>query len=369
VAADELLEWGLLASGAALALWDVNSWPVLSTKHLELARASGALAPLSAALNAHRVMVIFRGEFEMAASLGVEEVAVKEVTGARKGSYGTLLLAAYQGRPAEALRLISATASDAMARGEGLGLQHANWATAILHNGLGRYAEALPAAGQAAEEDYAPFARACALPELIEAAARCGEMRLAADALQRLSAMTVIDADWGKGVEARSRALLSSGEDAERWYAEAVRRLGRTPLRPDLARAHLLYGEWLRREHRRIDARRQLRTAYELFTAIGADAFAERARREMLATGEKVRRRAVDTATELTAQEEHIARLARDGRTNPEIGAALFISARTVEWHLRKIFTKLGITSRKGLHDALPARGRYPGAEPERSED
>jgi DNA-binding CsgD family transcriptional regulator len=181
--------------------------------------------------------------------------------------------------------------------------------------------------------------------------------------------MTVIDADWGKGVEARSRALLGSGEDAERWYAEAVRRLGRTPLRPDLARAHLLYGEWLRREHRRIDARRQLRTAYELFTAIGADAFAERARREMLATGEKVRRRAVDTATELTAQEEHIARLARDGRTNPEIGAALFISARTVEWHLRKIFTKLGITSRKGLHDALPARGRYPGAEPERSED
>jgi DNA-binding CsgD family transcriptional regulator len=182
--------------------------------------------------------------------------------------------------------------------------------------------------------------------------------------------MTVIDrADWGKGLEARSRALLSVGEDAERWYAEAVERLGRTPLRPDLARAHLLYGEWLRREHRRIDARQQLRTAYELFTAIGADAFAERARRELLATGEKVRRREVDTATELTAQEEHIARLARDGRTNPEIGAALFISARTVEWHLRKIFTKLGITSRKGLHDALPERGRYMAPEPELPED
>ena len=256
-----------------------------------------------------------------------------------------------------------------MARGEGLGLQHANWATAVLHNGLGHYAEASSAAEQAAAEVDAPFARACALPELIEAAARSGETELAADALRRLSATTIDGSDWAKGLEARSRALVSSGEDAERWYAEAVERLGRTPLRPDLARAHLLYGEWLRREHRRIDARHQLRTAHELFTTIGAEAFAERARRELLATGEKVRRREVDTATELTAQEEHIARLARDGRTNPEIGAALFISARTVEWHLRKIFTKLGITSRKGLHDALPARGRSTEAEPELPED
>jgi DNA-binding CsgD family transcriptional regulator len=342
---------------------------VLSTRHLEFARASGALAPLSAALNAQRVMVIFCGDFETAASLGVEENAVKEVTGARKGSYGTLLLAAYQGWSAEAAQLVSATVSDAMARGEGLGLQHANWATAILNNGLGHYAEALPAAEQAAGEDYAPFARACALPELVEAAVRSGKRDLASDALRRLTEMTVIDADWGKGLEARSRALLSSGEDAEQCYVEAVERLGRTPLRPDLARAHLLYGEWLRREHRRIDARQQLRAAYELFTTIGADAFAERARRELLATGEKVRRREVDTATELTAQEEHIARLARDGRTNPEIGAALFISARTVEWHLRKIFTKLDITSRRDLHDALPPHGRYTAPEPEVPED
>ena len=170
--------------------------------------------------------------------------------------------------------------------------------------------------------------------------------------------MTAIEgSDWAKGLEARSRALLSEGHDAEHHYAEAVERLGRTRLRPELARTHLLYGEWLRRELRRGDARHELRAAYDLFAVIGAEAFAERARRELLATGETVRKRQVDTHTELTPQEKHIARLARDGRTNPEIAAELFISARTVEWHLRKVFTKLGITSRMGLHDALPMRG------------
>ena len=369
LSADDWHEWGLLASAAAIALWDFDSWPLLSTRYLELARASGALAPLSAALNAQRVMLLFCGDFEAAASLGVEEAAVKEVTGARKGAYGALLLAAYQGRPADALGLISTTVNDAMTRGEGLGLQHANWATAVLHNGLGRYADALPAAEQAAGEDCAPFARACVLPELIEAAARCGQMSLAADALRRLSAMIIAGSDWASGLEARSRALVSEGHDAEQCYLEAVARLGCTPLRPDLARAHLLYGEWLHREHRRVDARHQLHIAYDLFTAIGADAFAERARRELLATGEKVRRREVDTYTELTPQEEHIARLARDGHTNPEIGAAVFISARPVEWHLRKVFGKLGITSRKGLLDALPPRSPQAGVESQLPED
>ena len=172
--------------------------------------------------------------------------------------------------------------------------------------------------------------------------------------------MTTIEgSDWAKGLEARSRALLSEGQNAERCYTEAVERFGRTPLRPELARAHLLYGEWLRREHRRLDARRQLRAAYHLFAAIGADAFAERARSELLATGEKVRKREVNTHNQLTPQEEHIVRLARDGRTNPEIGAELFISARTVEWHLRKVFTKLGITSRRDLYNAFPLRGQH----------
>ncbi len=211
----------------------------------------------------------------------------------------------------------------------------------------------------ATEETYQPLSRQLVLPELIEAAVRTGQVELAREALERLSAMTAIKgSDWAKGLEARSRALLSEGQNAERCYAEAVERFGRTPLRPELARAHLLYGEWLRRGDRRLDARRQLRAAYHLFAVIGAEAFAERARRELLVTGEKVRKREADTYTELTPQEEHIVRLARDGRTNPEIGAELYISARTVEWHLRKVFTKLGITSRRDLYDAFPPQGQ-----------
>jgi ATP/maltotriose-dependent transcriptional regulator MalT len=304
-------------------------------------------------------MAIFCGDFEKATALGAEELAVKEVTGARKGSYGALLLAAYEGQPADARRLIAANASDAIDRGEGLGLQHANWAAAVLDNGLGNYADAWPAAEQAAEEKFAPFITPCALSELIEAAARSGQTERAVDAMRRLSATTVEGSDWASGLAARSQALLSQGQAAEGCYIEAVERLGRTQLRPDLARAHLLYGEWLRREGRRVDARQQLRSAHDLFAAMGAEAFTERARRELVATGEKVRKRQVDTQTELTPQEEHIARLARDGRTNPEIAAELFLSARTVEWHLHKIFTKLEITSRKGLHDTLAARSRH----------
>ena len=198
------------------------------------------------------------------------------------------------------------------------------------------------------------------LPELIEAAVRTGRADLARQALARLSAMTTVEgSDWAKGLEARSRALVSEGQEAQQYYAEAVERLGRTPLRPELARAYLLYGEWLRRENRRLDARHQLHAAYHLFTAIGADAFAERARGELLATGEKVRKREVDTSSQLTPQEEHIVRLARDGRTNPEIAAELFISTRTVEWHLRKVFGKLGIASRRDLQNAWPSRDQH----------
>ena len=184
-------------------------------------------------------------------------------------------------------------------------------------------------------------------------------MDTAADALRRLQATTAgTGSDWGQGLEARSRALLNEGEVAEQAYAEAVERLGRTPLRPELARAQLLYGEWLRREGRRVDARTQLHAAYETFAAIGAEGFAERTRRELLATGEKVRKRQPDTLNDLTPQEEQIARLARDGRTNPEIAAELYISARTVEWHLRKVFGKLDISSRRDLQGALSSRGR-----------
>ena len=359
VSGEEWLQWGILAQMAAMAVWDIDSWAALSSRHVELARASGALAPLSIALNGRGSVATHCGDFETATSLAAEKDVVNEVTGIRLASTCDLLLAGYRGRPAEAAPLFSATIEDSMARGEGSAVQLTGWAEAVLHNGLGHYAEALAAAEPATGESYQPLATQLILPELIEAAVRTGRAELAREALERLSAMTAIESsDWAKGLEVRSRALLSEGQEAEHRYAEAVERLGRTQLRPELARTHLLYGEWLRRELRRSDARHQLRAAYDLFTVMGAEAFAERARRELLATGGTVRKRQVDTYNELTPQERHIARLARDGRTNPEIAAELFISARTVEWHLRKVFAKLGITSRMGLHDALPPRGR-----------
>jgi hypothetical protein len=274
VSADDWLQGGLLSSGAAIALWDVSSWAV-SGIGSRLRGPDCAVRGAECPPGAGRVPRRLRGG-EVA---GLEETAIKEVTGARKGSYGALLLAAYRGRPAEASPLIAAAGTDALARGEGLGLFHTNWATAVLHNGLGRYADALPAAEQAADEDYAPLVAPCALSELIEAGVRSGDRDGAADALRRLSATVIKSSDWAAGIEARSRALLNQGRDAEHCFAEAVERLGRTPLRPDLARAHLLCGEWLRREGRRVDARHQLHAAYDLFAAMGAEAFADRARR------------------------------------------------------------------------------------------
>jgi DNA-binding CsgD family transcriptional regulator len=356
---EEWLQWGILAQMAAMAVWDLDGWARMSARHVELARASGALAPLSIALNGRGQLATHYGDFETAAALAAEKDVVNEVTGIRLAATCDLLLAAYRGRPAEAVPLFAATMEDAMARGEGFAVQLVNWSAAVLHNGLGRYAEALAEAESATEETHQPLSIQLALPELIEAAVRTGRADLAADALGRLSAMTAVeDSEWARGLEARSRALLSEGHAAEQCYAEAVERLGRTRLRPDLARACLLYGEWLRRENRRSDARQQLRAAYDLFAEIGADAFAERARRELLATGEKVRKREAGTDSQLTAQEEHIVRLAQDGRTNAEIGAELFISTRTVEWHLRKVFAKLGINSRRDLHNTMTPPGR-----------
>jgi DNA-binding CsgD family transcriptional regulator len=357
---DSWLHWGALVSNAAMALWDLDRWMSLSARHVDLARSSGALAPLAAALNVQRVVAIWCGDFDAATSLGVEEQLVKEVTETRRASYGGLLLTAYQGRTAEAVPLIEAAAAEARVRGEGLGLQMSDRATALLHLGLARYADALAAAERAAEGNLGPFTWQ-ALPDLVEAATRAGRSEIAADAVRRLQEATAIEgSDWASGLKARSLALVSDGDHADGAYAEAVETLGRTPLLPELARAQLVYGEWLRREGRRVDARGQLRAAYDTFVAMGAEGFAERTRHELLATGEKVRKRKVDTLDELTPQEEHIARMARNGRTNPEIAAELFISPRTVEWHLRKVFGKLGITSRKELQTALPARRAYP---------
>jgi len=244
-------------------------------------------------------------------------------------------------------------------RSEGTTIAVTEWASAVLGNSLGRYEEALAAAERGSEYPDDLGLATWSMVELIEAAARTGSPERAAGAMRRVSVTTrASGSDWALGIEARSRALLSEGESAERLYREAIERLGRTGVRAELARAHLLYGEWLRRENRRVDAREQLRGAYEMLTAMGIAGFAERARRELLATGETVRKRTIETAGQLTPQEAQIARLAGQGLTNTEIGVQLFISRRTVEWHLRKIFTKLGIRSRRQLGWARPGAGR-----------
>jgi DNA-binding CsgD family transcriptional regulator len=241
-----------------------------------------------------------------------------------------------------------------MRPGEGVGPTLLQWATAVLYNGLGRYEDALAAAQLAGEDSHELVFSMWAAVELIEAASRTGVPEQAAGALERLSESTRAGgSDWGLGIEACARAMLSDGQTAERWYRDALERLARTRVRWALARAHLLYGEWLRRERRRTDAREQLRPAYEMFVTMGAEGFAERARRELLATGETARKRAAETSTQLTAQEAQVARLARDGLSNPEIGVRLFISRHTVQYHLRKVFTKLGITSRMQLDAVL----------------
>ena len=266
-------------------------------------------------------------------------------------------VAAFRGHEAEATELIQANMDGVTSRGEGRGVT-SQYSAALLYNGLGHYDKALAAAELVCEYDDIGVL-GWSLTELVEAAVRSGQPARASDALQRLSETTrASGTDWALGTEARSRALLSEGETAENCYREAIERLGRTRMRPAVARAHLLYGEWLRRENRRRDARAELRTAHGLFTTMGIEAFAERARRELLATGDTVRKRTVETVSELTAQEAHIARLAVDGRTNVEIGAQLFLSTRTVEWHLSKVYTKLGVGSRRELRRALASLGQ-----------
>jgi DNA-binding CsgD family transcriptional regulator len=299
-------------------------------------------------------VLLWAGEFTVAASLVAEVESVTEATGSSIAPYAALALAAFSGREAEAFELIEAAARDAERLGDGEELTFVQWAAAVLCNGLGRYADALAAAQQASEDSPADLYATWAVAELIEAAARSGAPELGAGALQRLSATArASGTDWALGVEARSRALLSKGETAETLYREAIDRLGRTRVRMELGRAYLLYGEWLRRAHRRSDARDQLRTAHQMFARMGAGAFAERAARELGATGERVRKRTTGTPAQLTAREAQIALLAGDGLSNPEIAAQLFMSPRTVEYHLRKVFTKLAISSRKQLHSAL----------------
>jgi DNA-binding CsgD family transcriptional regulator len=357
VARDDILQWGQLAQTASIALWDIDRYLALSSRQVDAARESGALSLLSNALGGRGAVLTWCGDFRAASALADERNAVNAATGTQLATSHDMFLSAYRGRPSEALPLVSTTVADAVAHGEGWPVQIAEWSTAVLYNGLGQYEDALAAAEKACEETYMILGPQVALPELIEASTRVGKSTLAEDAMERLSAMTAITgSDWAAGIAARGRALVSDSGTAEHWYMESIACLARTPLRPELARTRLLYGEWLRRANRRIDAREQLRAAHEAFVEMGAEAFAERARRELVATGERVRKRDEATRSDLTPQEEHIVRLARDGRTNAEIGAELFISVRTVEWHLRKVFTKLGITSRRQLKDVFPMR-------------
>jgi DNA-binding CsgD family transcriptional regulator len=289
--------------------------------------------------------------------MAAETQSVQEATGINAAHHGALVLAAWRGQSREARKLIELTIREAGLRGEGSGLTISEYAHAVLCNGAGQYEEGF-AAARSASEHQEIVRENWGLPELIESAVRTGRTDLAADALERLAAKAEASGtDWALGVEARSRALLSEGDQADAGFREAIDRLSRTRVRAELARTHLLYGEWLRREQRGRGARAELRMAHDMLDAMGMEAFAERARRELLAAGETVRNRSVETISVLTAQEAYIARLAREGRTNPEIGAQLFLSARTVEWHLRKVFTKLGITSRRELSAALTEAG------------
>ena len=338
---------------------------MLSARFLQLARDAGALSVLPLALTTRAGVEMYAGRFAMVASLLDEVAAVNEATGASLAPYVGLARAAFQGREAEAAQLIETATNELMRRGEGQGLTFIQWATAVLYNGLGRYEEALAAARQAGEDSHPSWWRNWGLVELIEAAARSGEAEIAAGALGRLSQTTAASGtDWALGIEARSRALLTEGDAAEPLYRQAIERLERTRVRVELARAHLLYGEWLRRERRRLDAREQLRHAHHSFTEFGMEAFAERARVELEATGEHARKRTVETRDDLTPQEAQIARLAAEGATNQEIAAQLFISPSTVDYHLRKAFRKLGVKSRHQLkqHPLQPSAHTNPAA-------
>jgi DNA-binding CsgD family transcriptional regulator/predicted negative regulator of RcsB-dependent stress response len=351
---DEVLRWGLAATEATAAMWDHEGLLAISLRLVKVVRQAGALAELPLNLYSLGVATTWIGDFAGAAALAAEADSIAAATGSHFPPYTLLRLQSLQGREAETSALIAGVIRQTAASGETMSATPAHWAASVMYNGIARYEDARAAALQATVNTLDPSVTTYALPELIEAAAREGDAQLARHALDQLAESTQPAAnEFALGVEARCRALLSDGAAADDLYREAIDRLSRTQLRPDLARAHLLYGEWLRREGRRMAARKELRTAYGMFVAIGMEAFADRTRHELLATGEKVRKRSPETREELTPQEEQIARLARDGLSNPEIGAQLFLSARTVEWHLSKVFAKVGISSRRELRASL----------------
>ena len=363
---DAWLRWVPHAAHTALVLWDFERWQAIAEQQVRAARADGTLITLPISLSARIAVHVFAGELSAAKVLLDEVETVAGVTGARVPSYGAVMIAAWQGDRDVAAELIETTTKEVLARGEGLGVTIGQWAGAVLHNGLGQHERARAAAEQASEDS--PQRRRAvqgisnwALVELVEAAARTGDAERAADALRRLSEQAQASGtDWALGIEARSRALLT---DDEADYREAIERLTRGGVGAFAARSHLIYGEWLRRARRRADARRELRTAHEQFVAMGFAAFADRAERELRAAGETSGPLTVKVTGTLTAQEAQVARMARDGLSNADIGARLFISPRTVQYHLQKVFAKLEISSRNQLaavlgEDASPVRGQ-----------
>ncbi|WP_327587989.1 LuxR C-terminal-related transcriptional regulator [Nonomuraea sp. NBC_00507] len=351
--------WLWLAGVTAADMWDDESWAILTERHVRVARDVGDLSALPFTLNSLVVVRLFSGDRAAAVSLVAEIQAIGEATGVALAPYGALTLAAWHGDEAAAAPLIEAGLADVVARGEDSGVMVTHWAQALLLNGLGRYQDAVPAAHAATEHPVESAVVYWALSELIESAVRSGEPELAASAYERLAATArASGTEWALGVLARAGALLATDRTAEALYQQAIDHLGRTRIRMELARGHLLYGEWLRRENRRVEARRPLRTAYDMFTAAGANAFADRARYELAAVGESLAKRAARASDTLTPQEAHIAGLAASGLTNAAIGAQLFLSPHTVEWHLRKVFVKLGITSRRQLRPSDVGTGR-----------
>ena len=351
---EDIVRWFWLPWLVAGDLWDDEMWHEVATRAVRLCRESGALNNLPLALGYRAVVHLQAGEFAAASDLIAEVDAITEVTGNAPVQYSAGLLVAWRGVEAEALEFFNQAHQNATTRGEGRAIGALGYVSAVLYNGLGRYEAALASAQAGCEyEDFGLYG--FSLVELVEAGARSGAHEVAAAALQRLEERTsAVGTEWALGTQAWSRALLSDGQAAESLYREAIERLGRTRVAVHLARAHLVYGEWLRRENRRVDAREHLRAAHEMFGDIGTEAYAERARRELQATGETARSRTDETRGALTPQESQIARLARDGLSNPEIGAQLFISPRTVQYHLHKVFLKLEVSSRNQL-GRLPA--------------
>jgi DNA-binding CsgD family transcriptional regulator len=348
--------WPWLASLITWERWDFDTYTMIAERQVARARAGGAVTTLLPALSMLAIAAVHRGEFAEAQVLVEEAVALADATGTTRLPYAAVVLTAWQGREAAAVEAFEAAVGDAHARGEGLLLAFVDMGKAILRNGLGQYAAALSAAQAAAAQVETGFVSRV-LPELVEASVRCGEHEIAAGALGQLRALTSYrPTEWARGLVAYATALVHSGDEAEERYRAALHHLSRTRSGTHRARAHLLYGEWLRRGHRNVEARRELHVAHELFAGMGAEAFAARAARELQATGESVGAPGAGVADALTAREAQIAQLARDGLSNPDIGAQLFISRRTVEYHLAKVFTKLGIRSRGELRRALPGR-------------